>query len=207
MELGVIGESCRALGGNRRKAAERISGISVDSAGKVGMGAARESPQPGAAGERQPFESGGPNCPDATLEALNRSMSEELEGNLLRALEMGVQKAAGLFSKHAAAEIKHCGQNVTESEATQLASLITCGFSAHTGYHSNTQIISHLMHLVVQLALFPRPSSAATGIQVNSRSAFSEDQAVQAGAEGQPVDKGAPAPAREATLRRASRSF
>ena len=57
---------------------------------------------------------------DPTAEALCRRMAAELESSLLRALEMGVQKAANVFQKNAEAEVVGEGQFVTEAEALKI---------------------------------------------------------------------------------------
>lgn len=133
---------------------------------------------------------------DPTPEALCRRMAAELEANLLRALEMGVQKAASVFEKSADAQIIPRGQYVSEGEAANLSSLTSWGLSLHVGFHSHIEIISHLLHLCVQMALFPRPEQTETSVQANSRSVFSSHQGVQVGSNGRPRDRAVQHPSR-----------
>jgi len=109
---------------------------------------------------------------------------------------MGVQKAASIFEKSAEAEIIPRGQYVSEAEAANLCSLTSWGLSLHVGFHSQIEIISHMLHLIVQMALFPRPEQSATGVQANSRSVFSAHQDVQVGSRGQPKSKAVQHPSR-----------
>ncbi|CAE7628345.1 unnamed protein product [Symbiodinium pilosum] len=126
---------------------------------------------------------------DPAWAALQRSMSAELEGMLLRALEMGVQKAAELFGKNVCVDAMSCGGCVTEIEAARLASMSSCGLSPRIGYYGNADIIAHLLHLIVQLALYPRPPSADAVLQVHSRSARTAEQSIQIGSAGIPASK------------------
>lgn len=123
-------------------------------------------------------------------------MASELEANLLRALEMGVQKAASVFEKSADADIIPRGQFISENEAANLCNVTSLGLSFHVGFHSNMEIINHLLHLIVQMALFPRPGGAEVGLQANSRSVFSSHEGIQVGSQGRPRDKGVQHPSR-----------
>eukprot|EP00913_Durusdinium_trenchii_P012294 g11543.t1 len=133
---------------------------------------------------------------DPTADVFCQRMAAELEETLLRALEMGVQRAASIFDKTADAEVIHRGQFVTESEAAKFSSLASWSLSFHVGFHSNSQIISHLLHLIVQMALFPRPEKADAKLQIGSRSAFTTDHGAQVGSDGQPRSKGVQHPSR-----------
>eukprot|EP00439_Symbiodinium_sp_Y106_P046206 s2784_g5.t2 len=137
---------------------------------------------------------------DPMLATLQRSISAELEGTLLRALEMGVQKAAEVFGKHVAVDAVHRVNCVTEIEATRLATKSCSGLNVRIGYHGNSDIIAHLLHLIVQLALFPRPPAADAVLQVHSRSVNTANQGMQVGSLGVPLNKEVQAPGVNVTV-------
>ncbi|CAE7231855.1 unnamed protein product [Symbiodinium microadriaticum] len=134
------------------------------------------------------------------LATLQRSISAELEGTLLRALEMGVQKAAEVFGKHVDVDAVHRVNCVTEIEATRLATKSSSGLAVRIGYHGNSDIIAHLLHLIVQLALFPRPPAADAVLQVHSRSVNTANQSMQVGSLGIPLNKEVQAPGVNVTV-------
>lgn len=80
--------------------------------------------------------------------------STELQASMIRALEVGVRQAAyGLMDGV-------CTRGLGK------VSVEPC--SCHVGFHSNKQIIGNLLHLVVQLALFPTPNCAEQSVQAGT---------------------------------------
>eukprot|EP00929_Paragymnodinium_shiwhaense_P068972 TRINITY_DN34798_c0_g1_i1.p1 TRINITY_DN34798_c0_g1~~TRINITY_DN34798_c0_g1_i1.p1 ORF type:complete len:536 (+),score=101.98 TRINITY_DN34798_c0_g1_i1:203-1810(+) len=67
-------------------------------------------------------------------------------------------------------------------------------FSLHVGFFSNAQIITNLLHMVVQLALFPRPCSSEQEVQCSVQTVSVAAQTV-----GRPAQGNAPVPASSPT--------
>lgn len=88
------------------------------------------------------------------LNAKHEGVVLELHATLARALEFGMQQAALQLGLPAYTKLL-------------LASSCISHCSCHFGYHSNEQTIGHLLHLIVQLALFPRPESEDVALQAN----------------------------------------
>eukprot|EP00931_Biecheleriopsis_adriatica_P101439 TRINITY_DN76577_c0_g1_i1.p1 TRINITY_DN76577_c0_g1~~TRINITY_DN76577_c0_g1_i1.p1 ORF type:complete len:541 (-),score=87.43 TRINITY_DN76577_c0_g1_i1:320-1942(-) len=107
----------------------------------------------------------------AQIQSLDAEVSRDLQVSLLSALEVGVQKAAERFAKAAdlVCEAKH--QAITEHEAYHLMNADAWSCSCHVGFYSNHQVIANLLHLIVQLSLFPRCGTRDSELQVGSRSA------------------------------------
>lgn len=112
--------------------------------------------------------------------SVEAQVSRDLHSSLLIALEAGVQKAFHHFAEDAQhGRMRH----VAEGAAHKFAASASWDCSCHIGFYTNSQVIANLMHLIVQLALFPRAQTSDAELQVNSRSAHVADQFVEASLE------------------------
>jgi len=91
--------------------------------------------------------------------------ASELHTRLVLALETGIRDIAQQFATD-----DHASSQMALAMGLRTAGAAMRSCSWHTGFYSNAQLIGNLIHMAVQLTLFPRPSSLEAMVQCGSTS-------------------------------------